>query len=91
MLYRLLWGISATEAKDRITSLELVGWLRSDKVEIRELDFDNLVRLTGRKYDYRPLSSPLQREPAVKRWFDYVDREGGLVKPKETTRNDGGH
>jgi hypothetical protein len=79
-LYRLLWGISVDEAKTQQASLELVEWLRSDQVEIRELAFANLVRLTGRKFDYRPLASLAQREPAVKRWYDHVLREGALIK-----------
>jgi hypothetical protein len=79
-IYRLLWGISQAEGKDLATSLRVVEWLRNDKVEIRELAFDNLVRLTGRNFGYRPLSVGPQREPAVKRWFEYVNREGGLVE-----------
>ena len=47
----------------------------------RELTLANLMRLTGgRRYDYRPLASPGQREPAIKRWFDHVGKEGGIVK-----------
>lgn len=79
-LYRLLWGISETEAKTQQVSLELVDWLRSPRVEIRELAFANLVRLTGRNYGYRPLSSAPQREPAVKRWYEHVQREGAVMK-----------
>ncbi len=79
-LYRLLWGVSETDAKTQQASFELVEWLRSGRVEIRELAFANLVRLTGRKYDYRPLSSAAQREPAVKRWLDHVQREGAVLK-----------
>jgi hypothetical protein len=79
-LYRLLWGVSAEKAKTQQASLELVDWLRNDKIEIRELAFANLVRLTGRKLDYRPLGTTAQREPAIKRWYDLVIRDGALVK-----------
>ncbi len=79
-LYRLLWGVSVEKAKNQQASLDLVEWLRSDKIEIRELAFANLVRLTGRKLDYRPLGTAAQREPAIKRWYDLVIREGALVK-----------
>lgn len=82
-LYRLLWGFSVEDAKSLNKSVELVELLRSDKVEIRELAFANLVRLTGRKFDYRPLASFAQREPAVKRWHDHVIREGALIKKEE--------
>jgi len=61
-------------------SFEILEWLRSDKSEIRELTFANLVRLTGRKYDYRPLATAAQREPAVKRWFEHVSKDGAILK-----------
>ncbi|MFO0918398.1 MAG: hypothetical protein U0872_08795 [Planctomycetaceae bacterium] len=78
-LYRLLWGFSRDEAKQAQPSLDLVELLRSNHVAIRELAFANLVRLTNRKFDYRPLASPQQREPAVRRWMDFVQRDGALV------------
>jgi len=79
-LYRLLWGISVEEARMETPSFEILEWLRSDKSEIRELTFANLVRLTGRKYDYRPLATAAQREPAVKRWFEHVSKDGAILK-----------
>jgi hypothetical protein len=79
IVYRLLWGIAPAEARDKIVSLQLVEWLRSNHVEIRELAFQQLVQLTGRKYDYRPLGSPSQREPAIQRWLAHLDREGGAL------------
>lgn len=80
---RLLWGYSKADAQDRLASLELVEWLRSPRVEVRELAFHQLVQLTGKKLDYRPQASVSQREPAVGRWTDLVRREGALVKPME--------
>lgn len=81
-LYRLLWGISVDEAKQESPSYEILEWLRSDKLEIRELTFANLVRLTGRKYGYSPLATAGQREPAVKRWFEHVTKEQGILAPE---------
>jgi hypothetical protein len=78
-LYRLLWGISDIEARNSQVSQKVVEWLQNEKVEIRELAFANAVRLTGRKYDYRPLDPFNRREMAVKRWFEHVQREGALV------------
>ncbi len=80
---RLLWGYTPAEAKDRLVSLELVEWLRSNRVEVRELAFKQLVQLTGRRYDYRPLGTPSQREPAIQRWMAHIAREGALLKTDE--------
>lgn len=80
---RLLWGYTPAEARDRLLSLELVEWLRSNRVEVRELAFQQLVRLTGRRYDYRPLGSASQREPAIQRWQAHITREGALLKSDE--------
>lgn len=81
ILYRLLWGVSPQEATSPQVSEQLVDWLRSDKVEIRELAFANLVKLTDRTFGYQPLAAEPQRRPAIKRWTEFVLREGALVKP----------
>lgn len=80
---RLLWGYTPAEAQDRLVSIELVEWLRSHRKEVRELAFKQLVQLTGRRYDYRPLGTTSQREPAVQRWEAHLAREGALLKPDE--------
>ncbi|OYW19110.1 MAG: hypothetical protein B7Z55_09475, partial [Planctomycetales bacterium 12-60-4] len=81
-VYRLLIGFTPNDARDRLTSLMIVEWLRSNFVEVRELAIEQLQLLTGRRYDYRPLGSPSQREPGIQRWLGHVDREGALVKPE---------
>ncbi len=80
---RLLWGYTPAEAKDRLVSLQLVEWLRSNRKEVRELAFKQLVQLTGRRYDYRPLGTASQREPAIQRWEAHIAREGALLKADE--------
>ncbi len=79
---RLLWGYTKADAQDRLNSLELIEWLRSNHVEVRELAFGQLVQLTGRRYDYRPLGTVSQREAGVQRWLAHVQREGALIKPE---------
>lgn len=79
---KLLVGLSPQEARDRLSSLQVVEWLRSNFVEVRELAIEQLEKFSGRRYDYRPLGSPSQREPAIQRWMGHVDREGGIVKPE---------
>ncbi len=78
---RLLVGYSRQQAADPLTSRLMVDWLRSNFVEVRELAIDQLERLAGRRYDYRPLASPSQREPAIQRWLGHIEREGAIVKP----------
>lgn len=82
VVYRLLWGLTPMEGKDKILSAQLVELLNHNRVEIRELAFEQMVKLTGRKYEYLPLSSPTRRAPAVQRWRGHLEREGGaLIRP----------
>lgn len=80
-LVRLLEGFSTKDAQDRLTSIRLVELLRSNYVEVRELAIDQLERLTGRRLEYRPLSSASAREQAINRWMGHIEKEGALVKP----------
>lgn len=79
-VYRLLWGYRQEDAYDYATSRQLVEWLNSDFVVIRELAFYNIFRLTGRRYDYRALSPQSQRQAAVNRWLNHIEKENGLLK-----------
>lgn len=82
VVYRLLWGLTPLEGKDKILSAQLVELLNHNRVEIRELAFEQMVKLTGRRYEYLPLSSPTRRAPAVQRWRGHLEREGGaLIRP----------
>ena len=75
-MYRLLWGFTADDAQDKIASADLVNWLRSNRVEIRELAIQQLEKLTGRRYDYKPLAPTTL---AVQRWQGHLDRNGGAL------------
>lgn len=83
VVYRLLWNFTPEDAKDKIASQQLVDWLSSSRVEIRELAFHQLMQLTGRQYSYRALGTPSQRASAVQRWQAHLQREGALVKGEE--------
>ena len=78
-LYRLLWGYGPAAARDKPTALQLVSWLDHPLPIIRELANNYVVRLSGREMNYRPLANPSQRAPGVRRWKEFVDRQGGLV------------
>lgn len=79
---RLLWGYGAEDAKTAAVSQQLLEWMAHDEVAVRELAFYHVARLTGRRFDYRPILSPSQRQAALMRWSDYVGRNGGtLIAP----------
>ncbi|GIX05430.1 MAG: hypothetical protein KatS3mg114_1299 [Planctomycetaceae bacterium] len=83
LVYRLLWGLSLTDGQDSMLSQGLVELLTDNRVEIRELAFEQMVKLTGRRYDYQPLASPSSRLAGQQRWRQHLEREGGaLVRPR---------
>jgi hypothetical protein len=61
--------------------VQLVEWLDHNNVTVRELAFLHIYRMTGIKYDYHPLRSPLQRRSAINRWEDRIKNEGSLIAP----------
>ena len=79
IISRLLWGYSKKDAHDFAASQQLVDWLTHNNLVIRELAFYHIYRLTGRKYDYHPMRPAAQREAAVRRWQDHVEKEGALI------------
>ena len=78
-LYRLLWGYNEDDARNPATSRLLVDWLGHDNQVIRQLAFDHVYRLTGQRYDYRPINPANQRKVAVDRWFSHLDRNNGAL------------
>jgi len=82
-IYIMLWGYRAEDAANRVTSVELVNWLRSPHVEIRELAYWWIVNLTGRKWEFRATDVPARRESAIRRIENHVQTVGALVKPQE--------
>ena len=84
-IYDLLWGFRAEDATNRAQCLKLVGWLRSSHVEIRELAYDWIVRLSGRKWEFRATDVPTRREGHVRKIESQIISAGGLVKPTENS------
>ncbi len=80
-LYRLLWGFNQKDAQNTITSQQLVDWLEHSHIAIRTLAFENIRRLTGRTYEYRPYAKSSQRRSAVGHWRSHLQKEGALVAP----------
>ncbi len=81
-VYRLLWGITRDDGRDKVTSLQLVGWLRSQNLTVRELAYHWIAELTKpRKWDYRASeSNPGRREPTVRRIEALIEKDGALIK-----------
>ncbi|MGZ0168046.1 MAG: hypothetical protein ACKVHE_00660 [Planctomycetales bacterium] len=78
-LYRLLWGYSEDDARNPATSRLLVDWLGHDDQVIRQLAFQHVYRLTGQRYDYRPINPANQRKVTLDRWHAHLERNNGSL------------
>jgi hypothetical protein len=79
-LYLLLMGFNSEDAHDEIVAMQLVEWLDHPEPVVRELAFYHVKRLSGGlKMNYVPTHTAGQRAGAVKRWRDFVSRNGGLT------------
>ena len=78
-LYRLMWGYGEDDARNPATSRLLVDWLGHDNQVIRQLAFQHVYRLTGQRYDYRPINPANQRKVAVDRWYSHLERNKGAL------------
>ena len=81
IVMRLLWGYHPTDATNPVISEELIRLLKHDDIAIRELAFYHVSRLANRTHDYRPLDPERQRNTAVGRWENHLNRLGALVEP----------
>ncbi|MDB5345433.1 MAG: hypothetical protein JWP89_3810 [Schlesneria sp.] len=82
-VYSMLWGFRQEDATNRAVSLELVSWLRSNHVEIRELAYYWITHLSGRKWEFRATDVFARRESAVRKIEAHIASAGALVKPTE--------
>ncbi|MBX3443159.1 MAG: hypothetical protein KF774_12205 [Planctomyces sp.] len=77
----LLWGKSDADVRSEAAAQQLLAWMGSDNVAIRELAFFQVHRLTGKDLGYRPVNPLAQREAALERWREHVKRTKGLLPP----------
>jgi hypothetical protein len=82
-VYIMLWGFRPEDAMNKVTSLEIVNWLHSSHLEIRELAYYWIVHLTGRKWEFRASEVVARRESAVRKIEAHIMSAGALVKPVE--------
>ncbi|WP_437205720.1 hypothetical protein [Planctomicrobium sp. SH664] len=80
-LLRLLWGFDTQDGRNQAVSAQLVDWLKSDEIAIREAAFFQLVQLTARRYDYLPMAPVMERKAAISRWEEHLRRNGGSLIP----------
>ncbi len=80
MMYRLLWGYTREDGRDKLTSHQLVGLLHNNHVVVRELADFWIERLIGRKTEYRATNLPAQRESQIRRIEKLIEDNGALVK-----------
>ena len=80
-IYQMLWGFTRDDVTNTTaTPVRLLSWMRSSRIEIRELA-DFWVRgLIGRKTDFNASASPGLRESHVRRLEDLIQKHNGLIK-----------
>lgn len=83
-LYRLIWGYQESDARSKQTSNQLVDWLESDELAVRELAFYHIKRLTGRKLDFDSRGTPMHRNSSIQTIRKILDKDGTLLPPQPT-------
>ena len=79
-VYRMLWGFSRDDVKgSQATSWQFADWMKSSRLEIRELADFWVERLTGRKNEFRASGAQSQRDAFVNRMEIQIRRDNGLV------------
>lgn len=79
VVYRLLWGFSEQDARNRFTAEQLIDWMEHDHIAVRELAIYQIEAITGRRHDFRPNANIRQRAAYVKRLRTQLERDGGLL------------
>jgi len=80
-VYRMLWGFSREDVKgSKATSWQFTNWMRSQRIEIRELADFWVESLTNRTTEYRASAAPNQRESQVRKLEEMIERDNGLVR-----------
>jgi hypothetical protein len=78
-IYRLMWGYDDADARNQGASRLLVDWLKHENIVIRQLAILHIYRLTGQRYDYRPVDAAGRRKVAVERWEQHLKKNDDLL------------
>jgi hypothetical protein len=81
IVYELLWGYNQEDFRNADVSRKVVNWLGHDNVAIRELAIYQIKLGTNRPTDYHPMAPLAQRQAAMSRLQDQIDRTGALLPP----------
>lgn len=81
VLVELLAGYSIDDLRRPSVSQELISHLEDSEIAVRETAFFDLARMTEKTFDYQPNGNSQSRGVAVRRWRDYVARDGALLTP----------
>lgn len=79
LVCELLSRYGEDEARNPESSQLLVNSLRYDNAAIRYLAFENVYRLTGRRYGFTPMGLSDRRIVAVDSWESHLERNGGTL------------
>jgi hypothetical protein len=86
-VFRLLEGYDLDDARDKLTSTQLVEWMGHPDLAIRELAFYQVYRLTGKSRDYQADGSPAKLNSSLRSWKEHVKKDGGLILPQKPVPN----
>jgi hypothetical protein len=78
-MYELLWGYSAEDLGDQLTSQKLANYLENSHFAVRQLAHYHIRGLTGNDFRYQPLDPPLQRRIAVENIRSHIRTKGSLL------------
>ena len=87
VIYRLLWGFDVDDAYDKNTSLQLIEWMGSPELAVRELAFYQVYRLTKKDLDYRAGYTAAKNKSSLKRWAEHVKKDSGLLPVQKPAPN----
>ena len=87
VVYRLLWGFDVDDAHDKNMSMQLIEWMGSPELAIRELAFYHVYRLVKKDLDYRAGNMFTKNKNPLKRWQEHVKKDGGLLPAQKPVPN----
>ena len=84
---QLLWGFDESDARNKVTSMQLIDWMADPEIAIRELAFYQVYRLTGKTREYQADASPVKLQSSLRSWREHVKKDGGLLPVQKPTPN----
>jgi hypothetical protein len=73
ILYRMVWGYNREQLQQGALK-ELIDLLEHERLEVRVLAFENLSVITGKRLNYFPSDSIMERQASIRTWRERLDR-----------------